>query len=241
MDVAITVARLGRAARNDAAIKNRQPLQKLYLVSGGNAPVGQYEDIIRDELNIKALEVIDAADQFVDYAFKPQLKTVGKKFGKLVPQLRNTLAAANGSELMSALKKDGVLDLVIDGQSIRLTEEDLLIETRRREGFAAAAEHGVTVVLDTRLTPELIEEGYMRELVSKVQTMRKEAGFNVTDRIRLYYGGSDVIKNIFRKYGKELADDVLADGVDDVLPASGSYSKEWDINGEAVTLAVRRL
>jgi isoleucyl-tRNA synthetase len=249
MDIAITVARLGHAARNEAAIKNRQPLEKLYLVYDDAAPDGQYADIIRDELNIKTLEIINDAERFVDYVFKPQLKVVGKKFGKLVPQLRNALAAANGSELMAELKRDGALNIIIDGHDLRLVAEDLLIETKRREGFASAAERGITVVLDTRLTPRLIEEGYMRELVSKAQTMRKEANFNVTDRIRLYYSGSDVIKNIFDQYGKEIASDVLADSIESALPASGAlvpsitpvpgvYSKDWDINGEVVTMAV---
>jgi isoleucyl-tRNA synthetase len=238
MGFVLRIVALGRAARNDAAIKNRQPLSKL-MVKSPDKPDDKYNKIILNELNIKSIQYIDNAADYVKYRFKPQLKTLGPKYGKILTKISKYLAEADGSELMNALKA-GQVSIDIDGASIDLLESDLIIEELRLKDYAAASDRDITVVLSTTLTPELIEEGYVREIVSKVQTMRKEAGFEVTDRICLYYSGTDTINQVFSRKGEDIAADVLAIELINTQVNSG-YSKEWNINGEEIVLSVKRV
>ncbi|MDR1914366.1 MAG: DUF5915 domain-containing protein, partial [Clostridiales bacterium] len=182
-------------------------------------------------------------ESFVDYRFKPQLKTVGPKYGKLLPKIQKALLSADGSKLMEELKSSGSVSIPIDDRLIELAETDLLIETLRKEGYQAVSERDITVALDTNLTQTLIEEGFAREIVSKVQTMRKEAGFKVTDRIALCYKGGSKISNVFLKYKDSIADDVLANEITEQSGNNVAYvlDKEWDINGEPATMWVRKI
>ena len=227
---------LGRAARNLSGMKNRQPLSRM-LVKAEFGLSDYDREIILDELNIKALEFSD--DLRVDYSLKPQLKTVGPKFGKQVGAIRSALAQANGAETVEELRKTGSITLQIDGGEVSLGREDLLIEIAQTEGFVTEADQGVTVMLDTSLSPELIEEGFVRELVSKIQTMRKEAGFEVTDRIRLFAQGNATIGRILRDNETQIRREVLADEV--LIDEIGGYSKEWSINAEKVSLGVEKM
>ncbi len=228
---------LGRAARNQSGIKNRQPIGKMYVQAPFDIPEF-YGEIILDELNIKSLEMTESAEQFVTYTFKPQMRTVGPKYGKLLGKIKAALAEVDGSEAMKGLKETGLLKLVIDGNNVDLTEEDLLIDTAQSEDFETMSDGGITVVLDRRLTPELIEEGFVRELVSKIQTMRKEAGFEVMDRINVYAQGNEKLKKILSDNAESIRKDVLADAI--IFDETDGYVKEWKINGEAVTLAVKK-
>ena len=238
MDLAVKLVSLGRAARNSAAVKNRQPLSRM-MVKAPKALSQYYDAIITEELNVKSLEYTDSAEEFVSYSFKPQMRTLGPKFGKQLNEIRELLAGIDGRAAMAQLKGEGVLKLMLSTGEAELTEEDLLIESAKREGFSAEQEGDCTVVLDITLTPELIEEGFMREIVSKVQTMRKEAGFEVTDRIRLSHMGNPVIEEIFAKLGDDIAAQVLAKEVK--AGEAAGYVKEWNINGETVTLGVEKL
>ena len=226
---------LGRAARNISGLKNRQPLSRM-LVKADFVLSEYFLQIIRDELNVKAVEFRD--DIQVQYSIKPQLKTVGPKFGKLVGGIRKALAEIDGAAAVSELQREGVLTLTADGQKVELTREDLLIDIAQSEGFVTAADQGVTVMLDTSLTPELIEEGFAAELISKIQTMRKEAGFEVTDRIRVYAEGNDKIADILQRNRDRIAKVVLADDL--ISGRTAGYVKEWNINSEKVTLGVER-
>lgn len=228
---------MGRACRNAANIKNRQPLAKMYVKSGF-ALDKLYVDVIEDELNIKEVCFTDDVEGFVSYSFKPQLKTVGPKFGKLVGGIRNALANADGSAAMSELKTNGKLTLDIDGNTVELAEEDLLIESAKVEGYISESNANITVVLDTNLTPELIAEGFVREIISKVQTMRKEAGFEVMDKIILYSMNNDKIARILADNKDQICSEVLANDI--VLGEAKGYVKEWNINEEKVTMGVER-
>ena len=237
MDHVLEIVVLGRAGRNDAAIKNRQPIGKMMVKADFDIPAF-YEEIILDELNVKSLEKTDTADSFISYTFKPQLKTVGPKFGKQLGGIRKALSEIDGVKAMAELKSTGVLKLDIEGGIVELAEEDLLIDTAQTEGYVTESDKGITVVLDKNLTPELIEEGFVRELVSKIQTMRKEAGFEVMDRINVYAVGNDKIKEIMEANKDSIAHDVLADAV--IFDETDGYVKDWKINKEAVTLAVKK-
>ena len=228
---------MGRACRNAANIKNRQPLAKMYVKSGF-ALDKLYVDVIEDELNIKEVCFTDDVEGFVSYSFKPQLKTVGPKFGKLVGGIRNALANVDGSAAMSELKTNGKLTLDIDGNTVELAEEDLLIESAKVEGYISESNANITVVLDTNLTPELIAEGFVREIISKVQTMRKEAGFEVMDKIILYSMNNDKIARILADNKDQICSEVLANDI--VLGEAKGYVKEWNINEEKVTMGVER-
>ena len=197
-----------------------------------------FTDIIADELNVKEVHFTDDVESFVTYSFKPQLRTVGPKFGKLLNGIRKALSEINGTAAMNELREKGTLTLDIDGNKAELLEEDLLIETVQTEGFVTETEGDVSVVLDTNLTPELIEEGFVREIISKVQTMRKEAGFEVTDRITLYAKDNDRILSVMDAHKDEISRDVLADDI--VSGSTEGYEKEWNINGEDVTLGVKK-
>ncbi|MBQ7896866.1 MAG: isoleucine--tRNA ligase [Clostridia bacterium] len=239
MDAVLDIVVNGRAARNGASIKNRQPIAKMFVKSDF-VPDALYHDIIKEELNVKAVEFIDDAGEYISYAFKPQLKTVGPKYGKHLNKIREYLANVDGSEAKAELDSQGVLALTFDGDAVALAEEDLLIELKQKEGFHAVTYKGVTVVLDTTLTEELIEEGFVREIISKIQTMRKEADFDVMDHITVYVSGNAKISDLILKNKDEISGDVLADGIA-VDSACDGYAKEWDINGEKVTLGVKKI
>ena len=237
MDEVLNIVVLGRAARNSANIKNRQPLGKIF-VTAPKALADEYREIIEDELNVKELEFVTDSSSYVSYSFKPQLKTLGPKYGKLLGAIREYLASLDGSAAKQELDEKGTLTFTAGGTEISLAPEDLLIETVQREGFQAESGGGVTVVLDTNLTPELIEEGFVRELISKIQTMRKDAGFEVMDTIKIYVSGNDKIAAIFETNKASIAHDVLATAI--TAAQGGSYTKDWDINGEKVTLGVEK-
>ena len=240
MDNVLEIVVLGRAARNGAAIKNRQPLGTMFV----KCPVKLedfYTEIIRDELNIKNVDFTDAVDGFVTYVFKPQLKTLGPKYGKLLGEIRTALSSLNGNEAKATLDKTGELQLSLSGSTITLTAEDLLIEATQKEGFYTLSDKGITVAIDTALTPVLLEEGYIRELVSKIQTMRKEAGFEVTDHITVTIGGDDEICSLCQKRAAEITGDTLADKLDTAAPESDAFVKQWDINGKDVTVGVKKV
>ena len=229
---------LGRACRNTANIKNRQPIGTMY-VKAEKKMSEFYTDIIADELNVKEVKFADDVESFISYSFKPQLRTVGPKYGKLLGGIRTALAQINGSKAMNELKTNGVLVLDIDGNKVELTEEDLLIETAQTEGYVTESEGETAVVLDTNLTPELIEEGFVREIISKVQTMRKEAGFEVMDKIRVSVKDNDKIIETMKANEVEIKSEVLAEEV--VYGETDGYVKEWNINKEHVTLGVTKL
>ena len=237
MDEVLKVVVLGRACRNKANIKNRQPIAKMYVKAPEALPE-YFAAIIRDELNVKEVAFTDDVSGFISYSFKPQMRTVGPKYGKLLGKIRQMLPALDGAAAMNELKTTGAIHLEVDGTEVVLGEEDLLIETAQTEGCVSEANGEVSVVLDTNLTPELIEEGLVRELVSKIQTMRKEAGFEVMDKITVSAMGNDKIDAILKKYESEIRDEVLAVKVEYGI-VSG-YSKEWSINGETVTLGVEK-
>lgn len=238
MEDVLDIVVLGRACRNTAQIKNRQPIAKMYIKADYTLPE-YFTDIIADELNVKSVEFANDVSAFTTYSFKPQLRTVGPKYGKYRGKIRELLSSVDGNAAMAELKANGVLVLDLGDAKAELTEEDLLIESAQKPGFASNSDHGVTVVLDTNLTPELIEEGYMRELVSKIQTMRKESGFEVMDNIRVYISGSEIIKDIVRKNFDEIKGEVLAKDV--VFDTEFATSKNWDLNGQQVKLGVEKL
>ena len=238
MDHVLKIVVLGRAARNESGIKNRQPIARMMVKAPYEIPEF-YQEIITEELNIKKVEMTDDADIFISYTFKPQLKTVGPKFGKLVGGIRKALTEIDGSAAMKELNEEGTLTLDINGVSVVLSRDDLLIDMAQSEGFETQSDGKVTVVLDKKLTPELIEEGFVRELISKIQTMRKEAGFEVMDRIRLFVSGNERLEKIIRDNSGTIGRDVLAD--DFTVGGTGGYTKDWKINGEPVTLGVEKL
>ncbi|MBR1444699.1 MAG: class I tRNA ligase family protein, partial [Firmicutes bacterium] len=238
MDLVLSIVVAGRAARNTANIKNRQPIGKMYVKAETSLDKAYY-DIILDELNIKSVEFISDVAEFTSYTFKPQLKTLGRKYGKLVPAIGNYLKSSDGTALMNELKTNGAIKFEVDSTAIELPEEDLLIETAKKEGFVAESDKTTTVVIDTNLTPELIEEGFVRELISKIQTMRKEADFEVLDRITVSYSGNEKLAKIFTDNADKIKTDVLADNIIESSNTDG-YSKEWSINGEKITLCVSK-
>ena len=229
---------LGRACRNTANIKNRQPIGTMY-VKAEKKMSEFYTDIIADELNVKEVKFADDVESFISYSFKPQLRTVGPKYGKLLGGIRQALTDINGTAAMNELRTNGVLKLDINGNDVELTEEDLLIETAQTEGYVSESDGETSVVLDTNLTPELIEEGFVREIISKIQTMRKEAGFEVMDKIKVYAHGNDKIQDVMKAHEDEIKSEVLADEM--VLGETDGYVKEWNINKEAVTTGVKKL
>ncbi|HHW30498.1 MAG TPA: isoleucine--tRNA ligase [Clostridiaceae bacterium] len=238
MDLVLKVVVLGRACRNSANIKNRQPLGKMYVMAEFELPE-MYRDLIKDELNVKDIVFTDNTNMFTTYLFKPQLKVLGPRYGKLVPKIAQLLKEVDGQEVMGGFDAGKDLVLTVDGTEISLSKEDLLIEVVQKEGFITEAEKNITVVLDTNLTPELIEEGFVREITSKIQTMRKEAGFEVQDHIRLYYKDNDKIAEIIERNKELIAEEVLADEIAE--GSSEGYSKEWNINGETVSMTVAKV
>ena len=237
MEVVLEAVVLGRACRNTANIKNRQPIGKMFVKA--DVALSQfYLDIIKDELNVKEAELTEDVSALTTYSFKPQLKTLGRRFGKNINAVREILAGLDGQAAMAELKEKGTLTIQVEGVDEALAEEDLLIEAAQMEGYVSDSDHGVTVVLDTNLTPELLEEGFVREVISKVQTMRKDAEFEVMDHIQLYVKDNDKVKDIVQKNEESLCSDVLADGV--TYDEVSGFTKEWSINGEKVTLGVEK-
>ena len=237
MDEVLDIVVLGRAARNGANIKNRQPLGKIFVIAP-KVLGKEYCEIIEDELNIKELDFTNDTSSYVSYSFKPQLKTLGPKYGKMLGAIREYLANVDGSAAKAELDEKGALTFTVGENEIVLAPEDLLIGTVQKEGFQAESDRGITVVLDTNLTDALIEEGFVRELISKIQTMRKDAGFEVMDTIKIYVSGNEKIEAIFAANKEGICADVLA--TDIIAAAGGSFAKEWDINGEKVTLGVEK-
>ena len=238
MEELLKVVVLGRAARNTANIKNRQPIGTMFVKAEKEMDTF-FTDIIADELNVKEVKFAKDVESFISYSFKPQLRTVGPKYGKLLGGIRQALSEIDGSKAMQELKSTGLLTLDINGNKVELSEEDLLIETAQTEGYVTETEGDISVVLDTNLTPELIEEGFVREIISKIQTMRKEAGFEVMDKICIYVKDNDKIVEIMKEHQDEIMKDVLAENV--VTGETEGYVKEWNINKEKVTLGVTRL
>ncbi|MEY8427486.1 isoleucine--tRNA ligase [Lachnospiraceae bacterium 46-15] len=237
MDEVLKVVVMGRACRNTANIKNRQPIANMFVKAPFKLP-DFFADIIREELNTKKVTFTDDVRDFTSYSFKPQLKTVGPKYGKLLGGIREELPKLDGNAAMDELNANGCLKLDIKGQEVVLLKDDLLIDTAQIEGYESLQEGEITVVLDMNLTPELMEEGFVRELISKIQTMRKEAGFEVTDRILIYASGNERIEEILKKNADGIQSEVLADEI--VLKSADGYVKEWNINGETVTMGVKK-
>lgn len=236
MAAVLDIVVLGRSARNAANIKNRQPVASMYVQ--GKALPDMYVSIIADELNVKEVRFVDDASSFISYRVKPQLKTLGPRYGKFLPKINQYLAGEGiGNAVVAAHNRGESYKFDIDGTEISLAAEDVLVSTEENAGFVTVTEHDLSVVLDTNLTPELIEEGFVREIVSKVQTMRKEAGFEVTDHIVLSHHGNSLIEGIFARHGAEIAADTLADSI---KPGASGYVKDWEINGESVTLGVEK-
>ena len=238
MDIVLKAVVMGRACRNTANIKNRQPVNTMF-VKAEYELTDFYKDIIADELNVKKVVFTNDVREFTSYTFKPQLRTVGPKYGKQLGAIKKYLEELDGNAAMDTLQKDGALKFKAGDVEVSLTEEDLLIEMTQKEGYVTEADNSMTVVLDTNLTPELIEEGFVLELISKIQTMRKDAGFEVTDHIRVAFADNDKIEEIAQKHEKEIAGKVLADALS--VKNELSVAKEWNVNGENVKISVERV
>ena len=237
MDEVLNIVVMGRAARNDASIKNRQPIGRMFVKAAAELP-RFFADIITDELNVKNIAFTEDVRAFTSYSFKPQLRTVGPKYGKLLGGIRKYLGEVDGNNAMDELRANGSIKFDVNGSEVVLSEEDLLIDTAQTTGYVSQQNGELTVVLDTNLTPELVEEGFVRELVSKIQTMRKEAGFEVQDHIDVYESGNDRIRGIMQKFEEELKKEVLAESIS--YDETDGYVKEWTVNGEKVTLGVKK-
>ena len=237
MDKVLKMVVMGRACRNAANIKNRQPIGQMYVKAGFDLPEF-YQDIVKEELNVKNVKFTDEVREFTSYTFKPQLKTVGPKYGKLLGGIKAALSSLDGNAAMDELNKADALKLDVNGQEVTLFREDLLIESAQMEGYVSENDNGITVVLDTNLSEELLEEGFVREIISKVQTMRKEADFEVMDNIAITYEGSEKAEAVFAAHAQEIGAETLAVSVEKKAPAG--YVKEWKINGENVVLGVEK-
>ena len=239
MEDVLEVVVLGRACRNQANIKNRQPVGLVYVKSDFTLPQFCCE-IIEDELNVKNVVFTDNVRDFTTYTFKPQMRTLGPKYGKQLGAIRNLLGEIDGNAAMDALDATGILTLDLpDGTKAELTKEDLLIDMAQKSGYESVSDHGITVVIDTNLTPELLEEGMVREIVSKIQTMRKDSGFEVMDHIHVGVSGNDVVASVMKKNEAEICADTLCDAV--LYDTVTDNEKSWNINGEKVTLSVKKL
>jgi isoleucyl-tRNA synthetase len=238
MELVLKIVALGRAVRNAANIKNRQPIGKMYVKSEETLDEF-YREIVEEELNVKEVQFTDDVSEFTSYSFKPQLKVLGPKYGKQLGEIRNALSALNGSAAKKELDTTGVLKLELSSGVIELTEEDLLIDMVQSDRYVSLADNGMTVVMDIQMTEELIEEGFVREVISKIQTMRKEAGFEVMDHITVYAQGNDKIAAIMQRNQDSIQNDVLADAL--VFDQMDGYQKDWDINGESVVLGVKKI
>ena len=237
MDEVLKIVVLGRAGRNTANIKNRQPIAKMYVKA--EALPEFYTEIIEDELNVKEVVYTDDVRAFSSYSFKPQMKTLGPKYGKLLNAIRTALTTIDGNDAMDALNATGELKIMAGETEVSLSKDDVLIETKQMEGFETVSDNGITVVMDKNLTPELLEEGLMREAISKIQTMRKEAGFEVMDHICISVQDNDRIATLFADHKDEIQGEVLADEI--LFNAAEGYVKNWNLNGENVTLGVKKV
>ena len=237
MDEILKIVVLGRAARNTANIKNRQPIGTMYVKAAKELTEDETA-IVKDELNIKNVVFTEDIASFSSYTFKPQLRTVGPKYGKQLGGIKAYLSSVDGNAAMAELKEKGALTFDVNGTEVSLAEEDLLIDIAQTEGYVTEADGAVIVVIDTNLTEELLEEGFVREIVSKIQTMRKEAGFEVMDKITVYAEGSDKATGLMNANADSIKSDVMADAL--VTGSVDGYSKEWNINGEKVTLGVKK-
>ena len=238
MEAVLKIVTIGRAVRNGANIKNRQPIGRM-IVKTAVKPDEFYTAIIREELNVKSVEYLDDVSEYTSYTFKPQLKTVGPKYGKQLGAIQKYLAGVDGNEAMASLKENGAITFDANGVEVSLGAEDLLITMAQKDGFAADADGNVTVVLDTKLSPELIEEGFVFEIISKLQTMRKDSGFEVMDRIEAAFSGNDKIEEVIKKNADAISDKVLANALKYEETFEGA--KEWDINGEKLTISVKKI
>ena len=237
MESVLDIVVMGRAARNAANIKNRQPIGNMF-VKAENALDEVYQEIIADELNVKKVTFTDDVRDFTSYTFKPQLKTVGPKYGKFLGGIKQYLAQVDGNEAMDNLNANGCITFDVNGESVVLSKDDLLIDMAQKEGYVSQADNNLTVVLDTNLTEELIEEGFVREVISKIQTMRKEADFEVTDKIVIYVSGNEKVSDIVKANADSIMSDVMA--LDIKVGELAGYSKEWNINGETVNIGVEK-
>ena len=237
MEEVLKIVVMGRAARNAANIKNRQPIGNMY-VKAANVLDDFYVDIVEDELNVKKVTFTDDVSDFASYSFKPQLRTVGPKYGKQLGGIQKTLASLDGSKAMEELKANGAITFEVDGVQVSLSEEDLLISTEKKDGFVTEADNYVTVVLDTNLTEELIEEGFVLEVISKIQTMRKDSNFEVMDHIKIAVTGNEKLGKIVMDNKDAIATKVLADEM--TTEGAFAISKEWTVNGEKVTISLEK-
>ena len=237
MEHVLDLVVMGRACRNASNIKNRQPIGKMFIKAPWKLD-DFFTNIIADELNVKSVEYKDDVRDFTSYTFKPQLKTLGPKYGKFLGEIRKQLSELDGNKAMDDLNNAGYITLSVNGQDVQLEKADLLIEMVQAEGYVANSDKGITVVMDTNLSEELLEEGFVREIISKVQTMRKEAGFEVMDKIAVSYEGTEKAEKVFADNASTIADETLALEVTKAVPAG--YTKEWKINGEAVTIGVEK-
>lgn len=238
MEKVLSIVVMGRACRNASNIKNRQPIGQMYVKAAYDM-TDFYKEIIEDELNVKNVKFTEDVREFTSYSFKPQLKTVGPKYGKHLGAIKSYLAGLDGNNAMDELNEKGALSLTDGGEEITLTKENLLIETAQVEGYVSESGNNLTVVLDTNLSDELIEEGFVREVISKIQTMRKEAGFEVMDKILVYVSGNNRISDVLRNNRTEFTREVLANEI--IFDTIDGYSKDWNVNGEDVTLAVQKV
>ncbi len=237
MEDLLEVVVMGRACRNASNIKNRQPIGQMYIKADFDLS-DFYVDIIADELNVKKVTFTDDVRDFSSYSFKPQLKTVGPKFGKQLGEIRAALSDVDGNAAMDEVNETGALKLVLPSGEVVLEKDDLLIDIAQKEGYVSESDNKITVVLDTNLTPELLEEGFVKEIISKVQTMRKEAGFEVMDKITLYAKDNTKIIEILDKNGAEIKSAVLATEI--VTGITEGYEKSWNVNGEEVVMGVKK-
>ena len=238
-DEVIDVVVLGRACRNAAAIKNRQPVAKMY-VKADKTPDESFIAVIREELNVKSVEFTDNVSDFTTYNFKPQLRTVGPKYGKYLGQIKEKLSAIeDGNAAIDELDANGVLKLELSDVVAELSRDDLLIDMTQKAGYESFADNGITVVIDTNLTEELIEEGIVREIISKIQTTRKDSGFEVMDNIKIAFSGNDTVAEIVTRNAEEIKDETL--GVELTVGTTLTHSKEWNVNGENVTISVEKV
>ena len=238
MEEVMDVVVLGRACRNAANIKNRQPVAKMF-VKAAKTPDESFIAVIEEELNVKEVLFTDNVREFTTYTFKPQLRTVGPKYGKHLGFIKGALAGLDGNAAMDELEANGALRLEGAGEEITLTRDDLLIDMTKKEGFESLQDHGVTVVIDKNLTPELIEEGNVREIISKVQTMRKDSGFEVMDNIRIAFMGNETVEAVARRNAEVIMDETLAKEI--VYGTALTHEKKWNINGEDVTISVEKV
>ena len=237
MDEVLKIVVMGRACRESAAIKNRQPISKMYVKAGVKLDAF-YTDIIKDELNVKEVEYTDDVREFTSYTFKPQLRTVGPKYGKQLGGIQKELAALDGNAAMDELKASGKLTFTVGDVTVELTEDDLLITMSQKEGYVSQEDNGMTVVLDANLTQELIEEGFANELISKIQNMRKDSDFEVMDRIKLAILGNETLAKVAEKNKDAICGKVLATELS--FDTTFAISKDWDVNGEKVTISMEK-